>query len=231
MDGHGLALSGIDLVARPSGALWWPDARLLCVADLHMGKSGRIARRAGTLLPPYETIETLDRLASEIRALNPRSVICLGDSFDDNSGAAALSGEETGSLLAHIAGRDWVWITGNHDPAPIELPGSHRAELHMGPLVFRHEARAGRVSGEISGHFHPRISLDLGGRKLRRACFLFDTDRMILPAFGAYTGGLDSEHPVLKGLFGPDAIAVLAGSPSLRVPMTRGKQPRTARKR
>ena len=107
MDGHGLALSGIDLVARPSGALWWPDARLLCVADLHMGKSGRIVRRGGTLLPPYETIETLDRLASEIRALNPRSVICLGDSFDDNSGAAALSGEETGSLLGHI-GEVWV---------------------------------------------------------------------------------------------------------------------------
>lgn len=223
MDGHALTLNGIDLFARPSGALWWPEVRLLCVSDLHLAKSGRIARRGGALLPPYETVETLDRLAREIRALDPVRIVCLGDSFDDDTGADTLSDEEAGTLLALIAGRDWIWIAGNHDPAPLVLPGSHRTDLRQDRLVFRHAAQAGPVDGEISGHFHPKISLDLGGRRLRRACFLSDATRIILPAFGAYTGGLDCEHPALTGLFGTDAIAVLTGSPSVRVPMLQGR--------
>jgi DNA ligase-associated metallophosphoesterase len=227
MEGHVLTLTGVDLVARPSGALWWPEARLLCVSDLHLAKSERIARHGGSLLPPYETVETLDRLATEIRALNPSRIVCLGDSFDDEAGPGTLSSDDTRTLLALIAGRDWIWIAGNHDPAPFVLPGSHRAELREGPLVFRHEAQKGSARGEVSGHFHPKISLDLGGRRLRRACFLADANRMILPAFGAYTGGLDCGHPVLDGLLGTDTVAVLTGSPSLRVPMTRRTDRRT----
>ena len=218
MDGPDLGLAGATLTARASGALWWPAERLLCVADLHFGKSERIARRGGALLPPYETSETLDRLAAEIDRLAPAIVVCLGDSFDDLEAGAALAGPDAARLTALAAGRDWVWIAGNHDPAPLALPGRHLAEFRLGQLAFRHVAEADAAPGEVSGHYHPKFRLPVGGRAVTRACFLHDARRLILPAFGAFTGGLNADHPALAALFSPPARAILTGAPCLAVP-------------
>ncbi|MDP2080640.1 MAG: ligase-associated DNA damage response endonuclease PdeM [Pseudotabrizicola sp.] len=214
---HTLTLAHESLVARPSGALFWPERRLLCVSDLHLGKSERFARRAGTLLPPYETHETLLRLEAEIEATGAGSVICLGDSFDD---AASLDGMEESDrlwLTRLIAGRDWVWIAGNHDAGPLEIAGSHRAEVRLGALTFRHIAEPG-ARGEVSGHYHPKARL--AGKAWR--CFLADTARLILPAFGTYTGGLWADDQALTGLMQPGALALLTGGTATRaIPMPR----------
>jgi DNA ligase-associated metallophosphoesterase len=219
MTGQDLTLAGAALRARATGALWWAAERLLCVADLHLGKAERIARRGGALLPPYETAETLDRLAAEIARLAPAVVVCLGDSFDDDAAAAALDAAHAARLTALAAGRDWVWIAGNHDPGPLELPGRHLAELRRGPLVFRHAARADAAAGEVSGHWHPKVRLPVGGRAVTRAAFLHDARRLILPAFGAFTGGLRADHPALLALFAPPARAILTGAPCVAVPL------------
>ncbi len=218
-EAQAFALSGAALSARGSGALWWEDERLLCVADLHLGRSGRLARRGGPLLPPYETEATLDRLAAEIAHLDPAVVICLGDSFDDDASVGELAPAALARLATLMAGRHWVWVSGNHDPAPVTLGGAHTDLLAMGPLTFRHEARSGDVSGEISGHYHPKLRLSLRGRQIARACFLQDARRVILPAFGAYTGGLAADHPALAGLIGADGAAILTGDPCLRLPL------------
>ena len=129
-----------DLLARPSGALHWPAEGLLCVSDLHLGKSERLARRGGTLLPPYETRATLERLDAELEATGARRVICLGDSFDDLAAAGGLDEGDRLWLMRLMAGRDWQWVLGNHDPGPLEIGGSHHAELPCGPLIFRPRA-------------------------------------------------------------------------------------------
>ncbi len=214
-----LALCGARLAALPSGALWWEAEDLLVVADLHLGRSERLARRGGALLPPYDTAETLDRLAAEIGRLAPATVLALGDSFDDLACADALAAADAARLAALAAGRDWIWIAGNHDPGPLALPGRHLAELARGPLVFRHEARADAPAGEVSGHFHPKLRLAVGGCGVTRACFLHDARRLILPAFGAYTGGLRADHPALLALLVPPARAILTGAPCLAVPL------------
>ena len=219
MTGQPIALAGTTLTARPSGALWWPAERLLCVADLHLCKSERLARRGGALLPPYETAETIDRLAAEIAALAPAIVVCLGDSFDDCAGRTALAAEEEARLTALMAGRDWVWLAGNHDPDPLALGGRHLAELAIGPLAFRHAARPDAAAGEVSGHWHPKLRLPVRGGGVTRPCFLADGVRLILPAFGAYTGGLHADHPTLAALFGPSLRAILTGDPCLAVPL------------
>ena len=214
-------LAGARLAARASGGLWWPAERLLAVADLHLCRSERLARRGGALLPPYETAATLDRLATEIAALDPARVVCLGDSFDDCAAGATLAAADAGRLTALIAGRDWTWIAGNHDPAPLRLPGSHRAELALGPLTFRHEAIRDAAPGEVSGHWHPKLWLPVGAGAVSRPCFLTDGRRLILPAFGAYTGGLRADHPSLAALLGPEAVAILTGEAAVAVPLAR----------
>jgi len=219
MTGQPITLAGAQLTARASGALWWPAERLLCVADLHLCKSERTARRTGALLPPYETTETLDRLAAEIARLAPARVVCLGDSFDDCAAGEALAPEDGARLTALMAGRDWTWIAGNHDPAPLALGGSHRAELRLGPLAFRHEAEPDARAGEVSGHYHPKLRLPVRLSAVTRPCFLFDSRRLILPAFGAYTGGLRADHPAFAGLLGRDARAVITGDPCLTLPL------------
>ena len=217
-DCQNIMLAGVALVADGSGALWWPEARLLCVADLHFGKSERLARRGGPLLPPYETRETLDRLAAAIRRYAPATVVCLGDSFDDD--AAVLDPGDTARLGALTAGQDWVWIAGNHDPRPRALAGSWCDELRRDPLTFRHEARPDAETGEVSGHYHPKIRVALKGARLSRPCFLLDARRLILPAFGAFTGGLDAGAPALRALLRCPAQAILTGSPCVRLPLT-----------
>lgn len=222
--GHRFVLAGARLEARGSGALWWPEARILAVSDLHLGKTGRIARAGGALLPPYDSFETLSRLDTEIALLAPSCVVCVGDSFDDDAASSEVAGEAAlwARLARLMSGRGWVWIAGNHDPGPPALGGRAVAEFAQGPLTFRHVARPGAAEGEVSGHFHPKLRLALGGRSLTRPCFLIDRARVILPAFGRYTGGLDCRDAALAGLMQAGAVAVLTGPVARAVPMPRG---------
>jgi len=216
MTGVMMSLAGRRLTALPSGALWDAGAATLCVSDLHLGKSDRIARRAGLMLPPYDSRATLDRLAEEVTRCDPRVVVCLGDSFDDLASADALDADCQASLLRLQAGRRWIWIEGNHDPGPVDLGGMHLRDWRDGALTYRHIAQAGE-SGEISGHYHPKFALPgVGGA---RPCFLHDARRIILPAFGAYTGGLSARAVELPALMGPGACAILTGRVALRVPL------------
>ena len=216
MNFHPFTLADQALLALASGALYWPAQDLLCVSDLHLGKSERLARRGGVLLPPYETRETLTRLDAALGATGAWQVICLGDSFDDGAAEGGLAEDDRLQLSALMAGRSWTWIAGNHDPAPLALGGTHRAEVRAGTLTFRHTAVPGET-GEVSGHFHPKASV--AGRS--RPCFLIDAARVILPAFGCYTGGLRTADPVLAALLGPQALAVLTGPRTLAIPMPR----------
>ena len=214
------SFAGQQLAALPSGALWWPARRLLCVSDLHLGKSERMARRGGATLPPYDSCETLDRLARDLEHTSAETVICLGDSFDDLEAARALPDAEGLRIATLQAGRQWIWIEGNHDPGPIEMGGSHLVEWQCGPLVFRHIAQD-RPQGEISGHFHPKAQIRTKGRHISRPAFLLDRNRLILPAYGAYTGGLRSSDRALSDLMGADAIAILTGPQPQMIPMPR----------
>ena len=218
--GHEFNLAGAQLAALGSGALWWADQQLLCVSDLHLGKSERIARRGGTALPPYETHDTLTRLEAELERHPARTVICLGDSFDDLDAARALPDAVRLWIARLQAGRQWVWVEGNHDPGPVDVGGSHLDKVSVETLTFRHIADP-LTKGEVSGHFHPKASLSLGGRTISREAFLYDTKRLILPAFGTYTGGLRSTSDVLSDLLAPDAIAVLTGPRPTAIPMPR----------
>ena len=216
MIGHDFEFHSERLIARASGALWWPARRVLSVADLHFGKAQRPALRGGAALPPYDVADTLARLEAEIAATDPISVICLGDSFDDHEAEARLTDRELSWLLRLMAGMDWVWITGNHDPGPPALGGRHLPEAQLGPLWFRHMAT--KAEAEVSAHFHPKARLPGGPA---RACFLIDGARIILPAFGVYTGGLDCSAPLLRDLMRPDARAVLTGTRARAIPMPR----------
>lgn len=204
---HAFTFAGCDLTALPSGGLWWAAMATLVVSDLHFGKSTRLARRGGALLPPYETRATLARLADDLAATGAARVICLGDNFDDSTAGDELDAEDRHSLARLMAGRDWVWIAGNHDPVPGGLGGSHCAALALGGLIFRHIAEPG-ARAEVSGHYHPKARL--AGQSA--PCFLLsDPDRLILPAYGAFTGGLSCAAPELQALMGPAALAILTG--------------------
>jgi DNA ligase-associated metallophosphoesterase len=217
------SVSGTTVEFRPSGALLWPERSLLCIGDMHLGRAERVAREGGDLLPPYESIDTLDRLEAEINAVNPRVVVCLGDSFDDLAAARNLS-EETALRIGRMAaGRRWIWVAGNHDPGPIELPGTHLAELRLGLLSFRHIAlpRLASGAGEVSAHYHPKARLTRRGTRITRRCFLADDARAILPAFGTYTGGLSARDPAFDTLLERDAHAFLVGAQVTKVPRNR----------
>ena len=220
MNAHAFEFAGAALAALPSGALWWSDQRTLTVSDLHLGKSERMARRSGALLPPYDTTDTLTRLEDDITRTQPRRVICLGDSFDDLMAARDIADTVRTWLTRLQAGRQWVWIEGNHDPGPIDLGGTHRAELPLEGLIFRHIAEP-QGTGEVSGHYHPKASVTLRGRMVSRACFLCDARRIILPAYGTYTGGLRATDPVLQDLMDPGAHALLLGQRVTTIPMPR----------
>ncbi|MEL6640609.1 MAG: ligase-associated DNA damage response endonuclease PdeM [Pseudomonadota bacterium] len=217
MTAHPFTFAGLHLQALASGALWIAKEKSLVVSDLHFGKSDRIARRTGTLIPPYENTETLQRLDADISRHNPATVICLGDSFDDLEGPAALDDGHRATLARLQAGRAWIWIEGNHDPGPVDLGGTHLAETQIGAVAFRHIATP--ATPEVSGHYHPKLALSGAGRS--RPCFVYDKERLILPAFGAYTGGLSAHHPDLRRLFADHAIAVMTGRKAIPVPLRR----------
>ncbi len=195
-----LHLAGERLMLDPDGALVWPAQRLLAVADLHLEKGSAAAAR-GSLLPPWDTRVTLDRLAALMRRHTPRTVVALGDSFHDPRGPARLLAADAARLAAMAAAAEFVWVLGNHDPVPAEsLGGLSVLEWRAGPLVFRHQAAAG-AAGEISGHFHPKAQVPVRGAMVSRACFVADGRRVLLPALGAYTGGLDVRDPAIARLF------------------------------
>ena len=195
--------AGLVLEAYHDGVIWWPDEKLLVVADLHLEKGSALAKR-GQLVPPYDTRSTLARLAVAIDRLRPHVVIALGDSFHDPGGARRLDRVDAAALAALQFARSWIWIAGNHDPlGTSDLPGDHLGELVLGPVVFRHEPSQGPARGEIAGHLHPVARVYGKGRSVRRRCFAGDGHRLVLPAFGAYTGGLDVRHEAFAGLFDP----------------------------
>jgi DNA ligase-associated metallophosphoesterase len=217
---HEFPFAGERLVARASGALHWPARDLLVVSDLHLGKSERLARRGGTLLPPYETRDTLMRLQTDVLETGAAHVVSLGDGFDDLAAADGLDPEDRDRLIRLGVGRDWTWITGNHDPGAPGLPGRVAEVLTLGPITFCHIATdADRA--EVSGHYHPKAALRMRGRAVSRPCFLRDARRLILPAYGTYTGGLRSRDRALAALMAPDARAILAGRPMVEIPMPR----------
>ncbi len=211
-----LRVNGASFLADPSGVLFWPDERLMVVADLHLEKGSSYAARR-VFLPPYDTGATLLRLAAAVARLDPRRVVALGDSFHDGGAAARLRADDVAALRAMQAGRDWLWIAGNHDPAaPAALEGDHAAEFAVGAVRFRHvpahvpahapaaAARAGRLAGEIAGHLHPVAIVGGRGGMVRRRCFVSDGVRCVMPAFGAYAGGLNFLDAAVSGLFGAD---------------------------
>lgn len=211
---------GAALRAMPSGALWWPEQHLLCVSDLHFGKSERMSRRGGQQVPPYETRETLARLAADLETCAAHTVICLGDCFDDLVAAQSLPEEERFRIARLQTGRRWIWIEGNHDPGPAGLGGTHMGQFVCAGLTFRHIAEPGAVA-EVSGHYHPKAQLPTRGRLISRPAFLYDDARLILPAYGTYTGGLRSSDSALTSLMAPKALAILTGPVPTCIPMPR----------
>jgi DNA ligase-associated metallophosphoesterase len=197
---------GVVMEAFPEGALWWADTRMLVVSDLHLEKGSSFARR-GQLIPPYDTTETLNALARLVARLQPRVVIALGDSFHDDEGASRLTVSHRVMLRGLQIGREWIWISGNHDPnPPKDVGGQAMDEFAIGKLVFRHEPSAFDAQGEIAGHLHPSARVYGQGKSVRRRCFASDGFRLIMPAFGAYTGGLNVLDRAFDGLFAADSF-------------------------
>jgi DNA ligase-associated metallophosphoesterase len=183
---HTVVVAGAALLADPAGALYWPDEQVLVVADLHLEKGSAFARR-GVLLPPYDTAATLARLARLVERYAPR----------------VLSTADRGALNMLQRGRDWIWIAGNHDPdLPDGLSGRFADVLAFGPLTFRHEPSESAADGEIAGHLHPVARVAQRGRAVGRRCFAADGRRLVMPAFGAYAGGLNVRDDAISGLFG-----------------------------
>jgi uncharacterized protein len=186
--GNLIVLAGVSLLADPAGALYWPDQGLLAVADLHLEKGSSFAAR-GQLLPPYDTPETMTRVGRLIARYAPRCVAALGDSFHDGGGPARLSRADRDNIAALQRGRDWVWLT-----------GEFRAAFTIGALTFRHLPSG--MAGEIAGHLHPVARVSHRGRAVSRRCFAADSMRMVMPAFGAYTGGINVRDALFADLFG-----------------------------
>lgn len=206
------------LFADPAGALFWPATKTLIVADLHLEKGSAFAAR-GQMLPPYDSRATLDRLAAEIADLNPRAVVLLGDSFQDSQALGRMAPDDRARLDVLADGRDWLWVEGNHDRRALEqadadalgrLPGRVLDALALGGLHLIHEPSPTARPGEVAGHLHPAVRVAAHGRGVRRPCFVTDGRRLLLPAFGAFTGGLSVRDPAVADLFEtPPLIAAL----------------------
>jgi uncharacterized protein len=203
-------IAGVTLLADISGALFWEEQSLLVVSDLHLEKGSSYAAR-GVLLPPYDTVATLSRLASVITRRDPRRVIALGDSFHDRNAHERLSVADRETLTALQTRRDWIWISGNHDPAiPSDFGGVVATEVAIGPIAFRHEPTG--AFGEIAGHLHPKARVPTRGRAVERRCFASDAARLVMPSFGAYTGGLSIRDIAFTKIFGaPGFMAHVLG--------------------
>ena len=205
-----------------AGCAWWPAERTLIFADIHFEKGSSLARH-GALLPPYDTRSTLKRIAAVMDRYAPARVIALGDSFHDPEGAERLDEAERAFLASLVGRTDWIWIEGNHDPMPPAwLGGMTALELAIGGLVFRHEPALMAQPGEIAGHLHPCATVTRHGRSLRRRCFAADARRMVLPAFGAYAGGLDVHDEAIAVLFAGAFAAYMLGGRRVYAVAARG---------
>lgn len=205
-------------------ALYWPREQALLVADLHLEKASFFAAH-GQMLPPYDSRETLERLAGAVRKTGARRVYALGDNFHDARGPARLEPHAAGMLAALTRALDWVWIVGNHDAGTTQIAGGAVAdEVSAAGLVLRHKAQAGELRPELSGHFHPRLTLSARGRRIARPCAVRSDNRLILPAFGALTGGMDASNPAILAAMQParaiDAL-VPAGGRLVQYPLWR----------
>ena len=208
-------LAGERLLLDPQGALFWPARALLAVADLHLEKGSAAAAR-GSLLPPWDTGLTLDRLAALLRRYTPRTVVALGDSFHDAGASQRLQPHDHARLQAMTGVAAFVWVRGNHDPAPPDgVGGSAVAEWRDARLSFRHQASAEPAAAEICGHHHPKAQVPARGTVVSRPCFVFDGRRLMMPAFGAYTGGLDVRDPAINRLFPTGGRVFLLGKDRL----------------
>ncbi|KQM96509.1 ligase-associated DNA damage response endonuclease PdeM [Sphingomonas sp. Leaf25] len=205
-----LSFAGHEFSALREGALYWPARRALLFADLHFEKASWFAQ-FGQMLPPYDTLETLAGIEALVARTDPREIWCLGDSFHDSAGCDRLSGEARARLRALTGGAEWTWITGNHDPVVADHCGGRVvAEAEVDGLVLRHEAERGETRPELSGHFHPKLRVQVRGKSVSRRCFVATDTKLILPAFGSLTGGLDARHPEIVRAVGTAAEALIA---------------------
>lgn len=203
-----IVVCGKALIADSSGALYWPDERTLVVADLHLEKGSGAAER-GTLLPPYDSQATLLKLAEVIDRYDPAVVVALGDSLHDGRAASRIGVECVAAIAIMQEGRDWYWVAGNHDPQiPAMLGGRPAHELVLSGLTFRHEPFAAPTTHEIAAHLHPAARLATHGMAIRRPCFVSNGRRLVMPAFGAYTGGLNVLDAAFEPLFGSGGLQV-----------------------
>ncbi|MEO1028360.1 MAG: ligase-associated DNA damage response endonuclease PdeM [Pseudomonadota bacterium] len=205
------------LIPLPEAALWWREEETLIVSDLHFEKGSSIAA-GGQLLPPYDTSATLTRVEALCRALTPKRVISLGDSFHDVQAETRLCSQDTDRIRVLTSAYEWLWIEGNHDPdPPAHLGGIAMAEWRCRSLVFRHEPTGER--GEISGHLHPVAKVRGRGRAVRRKCFISNGDYMTLPSLGAFTGGLNVCDPAIQALYpGGGSVFVVGKARIVPVP-------------
>lgn len=205
---HALSVCGKAFVGDYTGALFWPGERTLIVADLHLEKASAAAAR-GRMLPPYDTRETLTKLAAVIDRFEPETVVALGDSLHDVQAASRLDPDDVHILHMLQEDRSWIWVTGNHDPAIApHLGGEVCAEFRLEGVSLRHEPRPGRVTHEIAGHLHPAAKVSMFGHTIRRPCFVGNGRRLVVPAFGSFTGGLNILDEAFSPLFGSDGIQV-----------------------
>ena len=203
------SFAGHELMALPQGALFWPARRALLVADLHLEKASWFAR-LGQMLPPYDSIATLADLTALAASTRAQEIWCLGDSFHDRHGCDRLPERAREMLTALTSTLRWTWITGNHDPGFADhCGGDILGEAQVDDLILRHEADAADLRPELSGHFHPKLRITHRGRQVSRRCFVATQRKLILPAFGALTGGLDAGHPEIVRAVGPDAQALV----------------------
>lgn len=204
------SFAGQNFAVLGAGALWWPTRRALVVADLHLEKGSWFAKR-GQMLPPYDSLATLADLTALVTACAPRELWCLGDSFHDAAGCARLPDAAQKMLRGLTGSLDWVWVTGNHDiGGVIDLCGGRIVdEAVVDGIVLRHEAERTETRPEMSGHFHPKLRVTLRGRNVARRCFVASATKLILPAFGSLTGGLDAGHPEIVRAVGLDARALV----------------------
>jgi len=210
-----LSFGGHDFLASPSGALFWPSEQALLVADLHLEKASWFAR-LGQFLPPYDSQATLAALTEEVSATGATTLCCLGDSFHDRFGCDRLPQQARDMLLALTSNLDWVWIVGNHDPGFADHCGGRiEDECEVGGIILRHEAEADESRPEMSGHYHPKLRLHVRGRSVSRRCFIASDLKLILPAYGSLTGGLDAHHPEIARKTGPGAAALVPVSDRL----------------
>jgi hypothetical protein len=202
LDETEITIAGVRLHLDPAGAFVHMQERMLIVADLHFEKGSAFAARRRQLLPPYDTAATLARLAALILRHAPKVVVALGDSFHDMRAGERIIDADRQALAALQAGREWIWIAGNHDPAPpAGIGGETRDSLAVGPLTLRHEPLPGAAPGEIAGHLHPAARVFSPSGSVRRRCFVSDGSRCVMPAFGAFAGGLNIRDVAFAPLF------------------------------